>query len=276
MKKLICSMYFLLSVFSTSFAQKVIEQNFKKYYDKHNLKGSFLLYNLKKNEYTAYDYKRCQVGFIPASTFKIPNSLIGLDLGIVEDENSMFKWDGTVRTNKNWNKDMNLAEAMKVSCVPCYQQIARKVGVDKYHQYLTKFGYGKMDVNPQNLDKFWLGGKSAISQKQQVEFLIKLYKNELPVKKHSADVVKKIILLEDNPTYKMRGKTGWAIKTSDGINADWPDGLNRGWFVGWIEKGDNVYFFANNVEAMNPNDDVFMKERRGIVEAILKDMKIIE
>lgn len=276
MKKLTVFFLLLFAIFNDSFAQKVIEKDFKKYYDEHKLKGSFLLYNLKKNEYVAYDYKRCQIGFIPASTFKIPNSLIGLDLGIVKDENSIFKWDGIVRKNSNWNKDMTLTEAMKVSCVPCYQQIARKAGVGNYHKYLTKFGYGRMDVNTKTLDNFWLGGKSVISQKQQIEFLVKLYKNELSVKKQSADIVKKIILLEDKPTYKLRGKTGWAIKTSDGLNADWVEGMNRGWFVGWVEKGNDVYFFANNVEAINPNDDVFMKERRGIVEAILKDMKIIE
>jgi beta-lactamase class D len=43
--------------------------------------GTFVLYDATAKAYTGYDQARAEKRFVPASTFKIPNSLIGLSVG---------------------------------------------------------------------------------------------------------------------------------------------------------------------------------------------------
>ncbi len=121
-----------------------------------------------------------------------------------------------------------------------------------------------MDVTPENLDTFWLRGKSRITPMEQIDFLKRLYKNELKVTQRSMDIVKSMLMLEETSAYVLRGKTGWA---TDG-------NYNLGWFVGWLEKGGKPYFFATNVEAVNPDEARFIQSRIGITKRILKEMDL--
>ena len=125
--------------------------------------------------------------------------------------------------------------------MPCYQEIARKIGSIKMNDYLTQFNYGKMVVDSDNLDRFWLVGHSKISQFQQIDFLKRLYQSELPISKKTENIIKKIMVIENNAYYKISGKTGWSIKNNN----------NNGWFIGYIETKGNVYFFALNIEPKN-------------------------
>lgn len=133
-----------------------------------------------------------------------------------------------------------------------------------------------MDVTPQNVDMFWLEGKSIISQKEEVDFLVKLYKNQLPFTKRNMEIVKTMLLLETKPNYILRGKTGWATNI---INAGTQNEIeqknNIGWFVGWVTKGTKVYFFATNIEAINPDKNKFINARKSITEEIFKTLNII-
>ncbi len=124
-------------------AQSKLPADFSSYFQEYSVKGSFVLYDLTNKKYTVYKQSDTMRGVIPASTFKMPNSLIALELGIVEDENTIMKWDGTERSIAAWNKDMTFGEAIKVSCVPCYQEIARQVGVKRYHKLLKNFVSGR-------------------------------------------------------------------------------------------------------------------------------------
>lgn len=250
------------ATFSVGFAQKISERDFKKHFDEYGVEGSFLLYDLTEKSYIIYNAARNRQGFIPASTFKIPNSIIALELGIVQDENTFMKWDGTERNIKAWNEDMTFGNAIKVSCVPCYQEIARKVGVTNYHKLLKKIRFGQMDVTTETLDSFWLRGNSNITPTEQIDFLVRLYKNQLGVSKRSVDIVKNMLILEQSENKVFRGKTGWAI------NQD----LNIGWFVGWLEKDGKPYFFATSVEAINPDEAQFIKSRLAITKTILSEL----
>lgn len=135
MKKQLLFLLLLLQMSVEVFSQKIIEKDFESIFKKSGFVGSFLLYDLRENTYTAYNYERCLKGFIPASTFKIPNSLIALETGIVQDESTTLKWDGIEREIKNWNQDLCFQNALKYSCVPCYQAIARQVGAKKYQDF---------------------------------------------------------------------------------------------------------------------------------------------
>ena len=244
----------------TVFSQKA--DNLKKYFDEYNVKGSFVMYDLNKNTYIYYDSARCTVRFTPASTFKIPNSLIGLETGVIADENFVIEWDG-VKRREEWNRDMDLKTAMKVSCVPYYQELARRVGAEKMQKMVNELNYGNMDISS-GVDKFWLEGSLKISQVEQVEFLKKLYKDELPVSKRSMDIVKGIIVLQDTLGYVFRGKTGYGFQDKKDI----------GWLVGWVEKEGNAYFYATNIESEIELEG-FAAARRRITENILRELKIL-
>ncbi len=245
---------------STKYSYKT---DLKKFFDEENVTGSFVMYDLNKNEYVYYDSSRCVVRFTPASTFKIPNSIIGLETGVIADENFVIKWDGVKRQREEWNRDMDLKTAIKVSCVPYFQELARRVGTEKMQDLVNKLNYGNKDISS-GIDKFWLEGSLKISQSEQIEFLKKLYKNELPVSKRSLDIVKNIIVLQDTLGYVLRGKTGYGFQ----------DNKDIGWLVGWVEKDGNVYFYATNIESAKPLEN-FAPARRKITENILREFKVL-
>jgi beta-lactamase class D len=240
--------------------------SWQKYFDEQQVKGSFVLYDLQKDQYTVYNPQRAKTGYLPASTFKIFNTLVGLETGVV-DTNALIRWDGVRRWNADWNRNMKLKTAFQLSCVPCYQQIARNVGVERMREWLHKTNYGKMDVQPNNLDTFWLTGNSRISQLEQIAFLKRIYQNDLPFAKSIVEQLKQIMIAEQNADYTLRAKTGWTTQGKQNI----------GWYVGYLEKGEQVYFFALNIEkkVRKRGSGNFGPARKSITDKILKEWKIL-
>ena len=266
--KNICKTFcvFIFGIIFFAHTNHIIAQapGYFKYFDKYNVDGSFILFNMKDTSYFEINNSRCKQQFIPASTFKIFNSLVALETGVIKDENYVIKWDSVKRKRLEWNKDHNLKTAFKNSTVWYYQELAKRVGEEKMKHYIKLVKYGNMDISG-GIDQFWLSGKLRISQKEQLDFLIKLYKNELPFSAKSQNIVKKIMLCEDTLGYKLRAKTGWGEQ----------DSLNIGWYIGWVEKDNNVYFFATNIESKNPDIKSFPEARIEITKAILKELKIL-
>jgi beta-lactamase class D len=249
----------------------VVERDFGAYFRARQLQGSFLLFDPQANRYTAYNTARCRQGFLPASTFKIPNTVIGLETGVIRDTSQVFKWDGQPRSVEAWNRDMTQAAALRVSCVWCYQQVAREVGAARYQQWLPKLKFGDMRVTPATVDSFWLVGSSRITQFEQIDFLRRLQANQLPVSARSQSLTKRLLLLQATPQHRLYGKTGWS-------NPSGPNS-NNGWFVGWLEQASGpVYFFALNLEtapgqAAGAN---FVTARRAIAEQILAQLRLLK
>lgn len=214
--------------------QEIVNEAFQGIIDAEKVTGSILIFDSNNETFHSNDFERSKKGFIPASTFKIPNSLIALETGIIANDSTVIKWDGTPRRLNAWNKDLTFREAFHASCVPCYQDIARKVGTDRMNDYISKFEYGELDINSTTIDNFWLTGKSKISQQQQIEFLRKFYFSKLPIKKETEVIAKRMMLMEDKAGQKLTGKTGWS-------------GGAVSWFVGFLETSDNIYFFATNI-----------------------------
>src|SRR3954463_3880174 len=105
--------------------------------------GTFVGYKIDDYLVIASDAERSGEAKLPASTFKIPNSLIALETGVVGDpDKDIFKWDGVVRSIEPWNKDHTLRTAIAASVVPVYQEIARRVGAERMQKYLDLFDYG--------------------------------------------------------------------------------------------------------------------------------------
>jgi beta-lactamase class D len=117
---------------------EVLKPEFGKILDSLKVKGAVLIYDVKNNTYYSNDFAWAKTGIIPASTFKIPNSIIALETGIIQNDSVIFKWNGEKRNFKKWEQDLTFKKAFQVSCVPCYQEIARKVGVKRMKTYLKK------------------------------------------------------------------------------------------------------------------------------------------
>ncbi len=217
---------------------EIIVPEFQTIIDSAKIRGSILIYDLKDDKYYSNNFKWAKKGKLPASTFKITNSIIALETEVVENDSTLFKWNGEKRRLKNWEQDLIFKEAFHFSCVPCYQQVARKIGAERMTKYLDKLEYGSMKVDSANIDLFWLEGESRINQFQQIDFLKRFYKSELPITQQTVTIMKRMMVVEENEEFKLSGKTGWSIR----------NGNDNGWFVGYIESQQKIFFFATNVE----------------------------
>ncbi len=202
----------------------------------------------------------CEQAFSPCSTFKIPNAVIGLDSGVLESDRHLFKYDGKPRRRDAWNKDMDLREAMKLSCVPCFQEVARGVGAVRMQAALDAFGYGNRDISG-GIDRFWLSSTLIISPQQQVEFLAKLWTDALPVKREAAETVRRMLVQESGKGWQWAGKTGSCSVEDKKV-------LDHGWFVGEVEHDGRRAVFATFVRG----EGVAGPEARSLAQQILVEL----
>lgn len=248
-------------------AKEIKKIEFKKLLDDFKLNGSILIFDSKNNTYYSNDFKWAKTGHLPASTFKVPNSIIALETGVVENDSSILKWNGKKHSIKKWEQDLKFKDAFKYSCVPCYQEIAKKIGLSRMISYLQKLDYKGMVFDEETIDNFWLEGDSKISQFEQIDFLKRFYFSELSISKRTMDIMKDIMLAERNNNYTLSGKTGWGIR----------QGHNNGWYVGYVELNNRVYFFATNVEPQKDfNLDNFNDVRIEVTKKALKLLNIIK
>lgn len=255
----------LLLISQLGYTQETHEINFKKHFNKYGVNGCFALYDQSGNTYIKYNSSRCDSGYIPASTFKIPNSLIALEEKVIMDTNQIIKWDGYEWPNKSWNQDQTLKTAVTYSCVWVFEDIAEEIGLEKYTHYITLFDYGNKDVKgPPN--RFWLDGQIRISANQQLEFLRRFYNYNLEISHQSTDIVKDIIVREVKNNYTLSGKSG-----SGRIS----DSTMIFWLVGYIETENKPYFYALNISG-SPADSKKFYVRNKILKEILKELKLME
>ncbi len=260
----------LTFVSMNSSAQRIeVRNDFKKYFDECKVSGSFSLYDLRKNKYTLYNKKQFTEKFTPASTFKICSSLIGLESGVIADENFVIKWDGVKREREAWNHDQDLKTAYKNSTVPYYQELARRVGGERMKYWLDKAQYGNADTAG-GIDQFWLSGGLRISPEQQLDFLLRLHNEELPFSKRSMKIVKNIMIEEETPAYTLRTKTGMAEWDGDSAQR----GKAIGWYVGYVTRGNDVFVFATCIQTPKAGDS-FAASRKTITRKILANLRIL-
>jgi beta-lactamase class D len=282
----------LLGVIAASFpmahpraAQGAWEERpeWRKHFDAEGVEGTFLLYDLRRDARLGYNLQRAKERYLPASTFKILNSLIALELGVARDAEYVIPWDGIDRGIPEWNRDLSMREAIRLSAVWYYQELARRTGAERMRQYVERAGYGNSDIGG-GIDRFWLDGNLRISAIEQIGFLTRLYKNEVPFSRRSIDIVKDILVVEKTPAYTLRAKTGWArplTAAASGFAADRSDGnvdskrqvnLQLGWWVGYVEREGAACFFALNIDIRQDRE---AQARMSVTRAILREMGII-
>lgn len=256
-------------------------EEFGKIFKAHNINtGCFIVRDHTHDALYYFNKEQCLSRFLPASTFKIFNSLVSLETAVAADDQLLIKWDSVVRRSE-WNKDMNMREAFKTSCVPYYQELARRVGKEKFQFYLDTTRYGNKNCGGA-VDMFWLNDSLQISADEQVGFIKRLYFDELPFSERSQRIVRSLMLWEDKPEYKLYYKTGTGMMKDSTIY----------WVVGYAEKIEHVkehansmnktdvrnypYFFAQNF--VLPNSDTsknWFSERLQIMHEMLQSIQAV-
>jgi beta-lactamase class D len=260
MKRIAYILLLIINVIFMGLANQSPSPDFASLFQGYN--GCFVLYDMKENSYIRYNEKRCEERLSPCSTFKIPNSLIGLETGVIKDENHVYKWDGVQRPRESWNRDCDLRYAIANSVVWYYQKLASEVGEPRMKEWIKKLHYGNEDISG-GIAQFWLGSTLKISANEQIGFLTKFYKNDLPFSQRSIDIVKDILILSQTEKSVFRGKTGSGYE---------PGVRSWGWFVGYVETGGNTYIFATNIEA---KDEANGKNAREVTENILRSLSLL-
>ena len=238
--KIFLFIFFTIAMGSKLCAQTIDTVDLEKYFGEYT--GTFVLFDKSGNKIFKFNPQRAAGRFIPASTFKIPNSLIGLETGVIPDENYVIPWDSVKRDFESWNRDHDLRSAIKYSVVPYYQELARRVGDERMKEYIRKIGYGNMDISG-GIDMFWLTGALSISANEQIEFLKRFYENKLPFSPRTVNIVKDILIKEKTDKYIFSAKTGTATVESNGKEK------YIAWYVGYVEQNNNIYYFAMNFDA---------------------------
>lgn len=253
---------------------------------------------ISSSTFNTYNDERAETRVSPCSTFKIPNTLIALEEGILKSIDETVKWDKekhildpdmSEELRGKWSRDMNLKNAFATSCVWFYQEIAKQVPPSLMKRYLKEFKYGNLD-NSGPINHFWISSSLKISAKEQVEFLKKLYHRKFDLKESTYDQAEQVFKTEETPNYTLYSKTG------SGIN---PDKTATGWYVGYVvrkeqDKAQNadknknkgveenkskkttktVYYFAINMDGKDFNDIV--ENRTTLARKVLKEQGIID
>jgi beta-lactamase class D len=241
-----------------------IREDLAKHFADEDTVGTFVGYKVDDYLVIASDRNRSGEAMLPASTFKIPNSLIALETGVVGDpDKDIFKWDGVVRSIEGWNRDHTLRSAIAASAVPVYQEIARRIGAERMQKYLDLFEYGNRDIGG-GIDQFWLTGNLRIDPVQQVDFVDRLRRGVLPVSKRSQDLVRDILPVTRVGDVVIRAKSGLL-----GAEIGEP---SLGWLVGWAEKGSANTVFALNLDCREPRH---IADRMKLAQQCLTDIGVI-
>lgn len=246
------------------------DDSLSKYFRQRNVDGTFAMFDNITGEFTVYNLDRYRdSAYLPASTFKIINSLIGIETGRVKDSATVIPWDGVTRAIPEWNRDLKMFEAFRYSAVPWYQELARRIGKDTMQHWIDTLGYAQRYTKPvikNNLDTFWLDNSVKITPDEQLGLVKKLYFGQLPFQPRSQRIVKNMMLMEDNSNYKLSYKTGWAHTEN---------GSTLGWIIGWIEENRHPYFFVLQLES--PDHEFNMGSvRLDIVKDILRQYGFME
>ena len=240
------------------------------YFENEGLKGVAVVWQPQQSAPRCHGEALCERGFIPASTFKIPNTVIGLETGVIPDAAFTLKWDGQTRWLQAWNRDHDLRSAFRNSVVWYYQEVARRIGEARMKAWLERLGYGNRDIRG-GQDLFWLNGAIRITALEQVAFLRRLVEGELPISERTLGILKEISTLASGSGWSVHGKTGGYQPPEVPWDREHP---TAGWVVGWVERERELTYFATLV--LDPPATVNLGDARWrVTDALLRGEGLI-
>ena len=248
----------------------VVRADWNNYFKECGVEGSLILYDLSNKAWIVSDSLDIHKEALPASTFKIMNLLIALETEVIKDENEVVAWVGETDTTlygyrPEIYRDMTVREAFEVSAVWVFMELAKKIGRERYRHYLKACDYGNQDLSVVG-DDFWNIGTFGVSPFNQVNFLRSVHEGKAPFSRRNVEILKRVMLVEEKPGCSIHAKTGW---TREG-------GINTGWWVGYLEKGEEVFFFATRLfQDRRFNRQDFGACRKEITKSVLKEIGAI-
>lgn len=228
--------------------------------------STLVLYRLEDQRTWISNPDRAQIRFPPASTSKIPHTLIALETATVSGPDEVFAWDGVRRLTDSWNETQDLASAYKRSTVWIYQAVTPRIGSAALHEWLAAFGFGNADTGaPNEVSDYWLKGPLAVSAEEQAAFLAHLARRTLPLSAYTYERAVPMMVAGSGSGWTLYAKTGW--KSVEGET-------DIGWHVGWLEQtageAPGTYVFAFNMDMGDPQAD--MPGRKAVILRALSDL----
>lgn len=224
----------LLSFASNGFAAQETQNGFSAC----AVTGSVTIFDAGNNKWFYTDQADADVRTLPASTFKIMNSLIALDQGITTTD-EVFQWDGKIHDIPAWNHDTTFRDAFKNSTVWVYERVASRLSPEIYARFLTEAAYGNGDITHGQGVNFWVYGSFGVSPREQIGMLRKLYAGTLPFSAQTMQTVKEFMRHDEDDGRISFSKTGWTRQ----------NGNHVGWWVGYIiNDTETPVFFATRLQ----------------------------
>lgn len=251
--------FFLMKCGKPGSLENQDSHNIAHYFQEFAVPGTFVFRRGSTGETYIFNRERAKTRFLPASTFKIFSSLESLETGIIGIDD-VIPWDGVERAYPAWNQDQRMREAFQRSTVWFYQILVRRIGEERMRDALRKNRYGN-GATGGGIDRFWLSGELRISALEQVNFLERLKERKLAFSRETMDQVEGLMLIKECPGFRFRGKTGWTTTA---------EGSQLGWWIGWLERESETYFYAMNLESGSP-DFPMVEARKKILFGILKE-----
>lgn len=246
--------FFLLIISSCTLNNTKVNNGLKKYFDSAHVDGSFSFLNNQIGDIVVYNMKLDTERLSAGTSFKILNTLIGVQTGKIVNENTVMK-DSSVDTS------VTLKEAFNNSNTAFFQSLARKIGADTMKSWIDKISYGNKNITGP-VDSFWMNNHLKISPDEQLGLMSRIYFEQLPFQKYAQQMVESLMLQEDNTLYKLSYTTGTGIDEKNNFFA---------WTLGWVEENRHIYFFVTYIKSPEKNQDL---KTTGIhiSKSILKEM----
>ena len=163
-------------------------------YKKHGIDSAcFEMIDNTHDQAFIYNLERCSRRMSPASTFKVFLSLAALESNVALDENMMIPWNKIPTGKPEWDKDMTMREALKVSSEPYFKELAKKMGAVEMQKWLDTIRYGNKRIG-QEIESCWVNDTLLITPDEQVGFMKKLYFDKLPMSQRSQRIVRNMLL----------------------------------------------------------------------------------
>ncbi|RYY99691.1 MAG: class D beta-lactamase [Chitinophagaceae bacterium] len=265
MRSLLSALLGLLLVAGCTPNNVTTDATIGQFFTEAKVDGCFALMDNTNGEFTVHNLPRFRdSAYTPASTFKIVNSLIGLQTGKITNDSMTIRWDGTDRSRTECNRDMSMYDAFRLSCPAWYQELARRIGRDTMQHWLDSLSYGNRKIS--QVDTFWLDNSLKVRPDEELGLVKRLYFNQLPFFKTNQEIVKRAMLFENTPQYKLSYKTGWGHREN---------GRSVAWIVGWVEENSRPYFFVLNLEA-DPNRSDLGEVRLALLKRTLRHLGFLE
>jgi beta-lactamase class D len=207
------------------------------------VEGALIIEAVTSGQRMVHNQARATQPFIAASTFKVLNTLIAVENGVIAGPSAPIPWNGAEYAIPAWNQDQTLRSAFQVSCVWCYQRLARRIGTQTYRNMIHRIGYGRLRV-PFAVDTFWLDGALTISAAEQVAFLKRLVTRRLPFQPSTYDTLEAVMRSNAAPGARLYAKTGWSTRRTPGL----------GWYIGYLQRTDETWVFALNLDTRDAQD----------------------